>query len=132
MVKLLFQNINMYPKKYHENIIKAYTIWQNINKRLIYKHIGTIVSKSPHIYTISIINDIDIYDNIMGIYLSICSYIYYNFNKGFTYEQSIEMLYFIQDTDLKYITTTCANKFDYMVIYIYNVIYINVILVSYI
>jgi len=46
MVKLLYKNINMYPK-YKDNIIKAYNIWINLNKRNIFKHIKTIVSSKP-------------------------------------------------------------------------------------
>nr|QBK88849.1 MAG: uncharacterized protein LCMiAC01_05310 [Mimivirus LCMiAC01] len=58
MVKLLHKNINMYPK-YKDDIIKAYNIWININKRNIYKHINTFVSSKPINITYNNIKNID-------------------------------------------------------------------------
>ena len=70
LVKILYNTINFYPiegsrnkptypTKFHNNIKKAYNIWQNINKRIIYKHIGNIISKTPLNIVYKNIFDID-------------------------------------------------------------------------
>jgi deoxynucleoside triphosphate triphosphohydrolase SAMHD1 len=45
-LKFLYSKRYLYSKMEQENIIKAYDIWININKRNLYKFMGTIVSQT--------------------------------------------------------------------------------------